>query len=120
MHSVHVLLWFVVVNSLRPSDAYMHINIASGNGLSPIPRQAIILTSAAILLIRPQGTYFSEILFKIQKFSFKEMHLKMWSAKVAAILTGLNMLNEWNEWMKCMAFYTQYFQIRKIIWKYCV
>ena len=41
----------------------------------------------------PKKTHLSEILFKIQKFSFKEMHLKMASAKVAAILPGLNLLN---------------------------
>ena len=37
-------------------------------------RQAIIWTNVAILSIRPQGTYFSEILFETQKCSFKEMH----------------------------------------------
>ena len=35
--------------------------IGSNNGLSPGRRQAIILTNAAILLIRPVGTYFDEI-----------------------------------------------------------
>ena len=69
-----------------------HTNIASDNGLSPVRRQAIVWTNAAILSIRPWGTYFSEILSKIQKFSFKEMHLKMSSAKVAAILPSLNVL----------------------------
>ena len=37
--------------------------------------------------LRPQGTHFNEILFEIQKFSFKKMHLKMSSAKVAAIMS---------------------------------
>ena len=31
-------------------------------------------------MLPSQGTYFNDILFKIQKFSFKEMHLEM-SAK---------------------------------------
>ena len=56
-----------------------HTNIASDNDLSPIRRQAIIWNNAIILLIRPQGTYFSEILFETRKFSFKKMHLKMLS-----------------------------------------
>ena len=34
----------------------------------------------------------SEILFKILKFSFKEMHLKMWSAKRRPSCLGLNVL----------------------------
>ena len=38
--------------------------------------QAIIWTSAGILLIWPPGTNFSEILIRIQTFSFKKMHLK--------------------------------------------
>ena len=63
-----------------------YTNISSYNGLSPVRRQAIIRTNVAILLIRPYGTYFNEILFKIQKFSFKEMHLKNVVCKMAAIL----------------------------------
>ena len=39
--------------------------------------KAIIWTKAAILSIWPQGTYFIEILLKMRKFSFKEIHLKM-------------------------------------------
>ena len=55
--------------------------IGSDNGLSPGRRQAIIWTTAGILLIRPLGTNFNEILIGIQTFSFKKMHLKMSSAK---------------------------------------
>ena len=55
--------------------------IGSDNGLSPRRRQAIIWTNAGILLIRPLGTNFSEILFRNQTFSFKKMHVKMSSAK---------------------------------------
>ena len=50
--------------------------IGSDNGLLPIRCQAIIWTNAGFLLIRPQGKYFKEILFEIEKFSFKEMHWK--------------------------------------------
>ena len=67
-----------------------YTNIASDNGLSPIRRQAIIWTNAVILLIRPQGTSFSEILFETRKFSFKKMHLKMTSAKWRPFCLGLN------------------------------
>ena len=55
--------------------------IGSDNGLSPGRRQAIIWTSAGILLIGPLGTNFNDMLFGIQIFSFKKMHLKMSSAK---------------------------------------
>ena len=44
---------------------YVSVNyaiIGSDNGLSPGRRQAIIWTNTGILLIRPLGTNFSEIL----------------------------------------------------------
>ena len=47
--------------------------IGSDNGLSPRQRQAITWTNVGILLIRPLGTNFSEILIGIQTFSFKKM-----------------------------------------------
>ena len=55
------------------------------NGLLPGWRQAIFWTSAAILLIGPLGTNFSEILIEIITFSVKKMFLKVSSAKTAAI-----------------------------------
>ena len=55
--------------------------IGSYNGLSPDRRQAIIWSNAGLLLIRPLGTNFSEILIEILTFSFKKMHLKVSSAK---------------------------------------
>ena len=57
------------------------IIIASDNGLSLSRRQAIIWTNAGILLIEHLGTNFSEIVIEIHIFPFKEMHLKMSSAK---------------------------------------
>ena len=72
--------------------AYLII-IASDNGLSPSRRQAIIWTNAGILLIRPLGTNFSEILIEIHTFSIKKTHLKMSSAKRRPL--------SWREiWMK--------------------
>ena len=55
--------------------------IGSGNGLSPVRRQAITWTNADLLSIRPLGTNFSVIRIKIQNFSFTKMHLKLSSAK---------------------------------------
>ena len=52
-----------VINSLRPSDAYMHrkiISIGSDNGLSFGQCQVIIGINAEILLIGPLGTNFNE------------------------------------------------------------
>ena len=66
--------------------------IASDNGLSPGRRQAIIWTSAGILLIGPLWTNFSEILIGIQAFSFKKMYLKMSCAKWRPFCLGLNEL----------------------------
>ena len=66
--------------------------IGSDNGLSPGRRQAIIWTSAGILLIGSWGTNFSEIFIGNQIFSFKKMHLKMSSAKWRPFCLGLNVL----------------------------
>ena len=66
--------------------------IGSDNGLSPYRRQAIIWTSAGILLIGPSGTNFSEILIEIHTFSSKKMLLKMSSGKWRPFCLGLNVL----------------------------
>ena len=50
--------------------------IGSDNGLSAGRRQAIIWNNDGIILIRPLGTNFSEILIKIQIFSWKKVYLK--------------------------------------------
>ena len=68
--------------------------IGSDNGLSPGRRQAIIWTSAGILLIRPIGTNFNEILTEILLFSFKKMRLKVSSAKRWPFCLGINVLNQ--------------------------
>ena len=69
------------------------IIIGSDNGLSPGRRQAIIWTSAGILLIGPMGTNFIEILIEIYISLFKKTHLKMSSAKCRASCPGLNVLS---------------------------
>ena len=66
--------------------------IGSDNGLSPEWHQAIIWTSAGILLIGHLGTNFSEISIAVQTFSFKKMHLKMSSAKWRPLCLSLNVL----------------------------
>ena len=67
-------------------------SISSDNGLSPGWRQAIIWTSARILLIGPLGTNFNDILIEIHTFLFKKMHLKMLSGKWRPFCLGLNVL----------------------------
>ena len=64
--------------------------IGSDNGLSPGRRQAIIWTNAGILLIRPLGTNFNEMLIEILTFSFVKMRLKVSSAKWRPFCLGLN------------------------------
>ena len=71
------------------------IIIGSDNGLSPGRRQAIILTNAGILLIRPFmpfGINFIEILIKINTFSCNKMHFKMLYAKCCLFRLVLNEL----------------------------
>ena len=66
--------------------------IGSDNGLSPGRRQAIIWTNAGILLIRPLGTNFNEILIEILTFSLMKMRLKVSSAKWRPFCLGFNVL----------------------------
>ena len=68
--------------------------ISSDNGLLPGRRQAIIWTNAGILLIRPLGTNFNEILIEILTFSFMKMRLKVLSAKWRPFCLGLNVLSK--------------------------
>ena len=72
--------------------------IGPDNGLSPGRRQAIIWTSAGILLIGPWGTNFSEVLIGIHTFSFKKIHLKMSSAIWRSFCLGLNVLIKEPKW----------------------
>ena len=70
------------LNWSPPSAAYMNrISNGSDDGLSPTRRQSIISTSAGLLSIAPFETNFSEILIKIQNFSFTKTHSKISSAK---------------------------------------
>ena len=81
------------INSTRPSDAYIYVSKhhCSDNGLSPGRRQAIIWTNAGVLLTRPRGINFSEILIEIPNFSVKK-YSKLSSAKWRPFCLGLNVL----------------------------
>ena len=70
------------------------VTIGSGYGLALNRRQAIMQTDAVLLSIGPLGTNFTEIQIKIRRFSFTKIHLKMSSAKMAAILSR-------GRWFKC-------------------
>ena len=92
----------LILNSATPSAAYMSVNrvsIGSDNGLSPIQHLAINWTNTCP--IGPLGTNFSEILIKIQNFSFTTMHLKISSVKRQPFCSG----GRWvNPWMKLILF----------------
>ena len=82
------------VNSLRRGDAYVYqytrpslVQIMAWHHVG-----AKWLTNAGLLSIRTWGTYFNEILFKIQEFSFKKICKKM-SVKWWPFCLGLNVLN---------------------------
>ena len=57
------------------------VSIVSDNGLLPVWHQAITYTNAGSVLMGTLRTDSSEILIKIQNFSFMEIHLKMSSVK---------------------------------------
>ena len=85
-------LWLTHWGRVTPICVGKLTIIGSKNGLSPGRRQAIIWTSAGILLIGHLGTNFSETFIRIHTFSFKEMHLKLSSAKWRPFCLGLNVL----------------------------
>ena len=60
----------------------------SGNGLSPVRRQAMTWINADLLSIAPLGTKFSKIQTEIQNFSVIKMQLKMASAKWQPFRSG--------------------------------
>ena len=64
--------------------------IGSDNGLLPVRHQAIIWTTAGILLIEPLQTNFIGIFIGIHTFSLKKMHLKMSSGKWQPFCLSLN------------------------------
>ena len=64
--------------------------IGSDNGMLPDRRQAIIWANAWILLIRPLGIQFNEII--IQTFSFMHIHLEIPPSKWRPFCLGLNVL----------------------------
>ena len=78
---------------LTHSDRVTHICVSkltiigSVNGLSPGRRQAIIWTNAGIVLIGPLRINFNETSIEIHTFSFKKIHLKLSSGKMATILS---------------------------------
>ena len=86
------------VNELTHWGWMMHICISkltiigSDNGLLPGWCQTIIGTNAGILLIRPMGTNFNEILIKIYTFSFEKMNFKISSGKWQPSCLGLDIL----------------------------
>ena len=75
------------------------VSIGSDNDLSPIRRQAFIWTNAGLLSIGPLVAKFSEILIKIQNFSFTKMHLKISSQKWRPFCPGAETLHFGNS--KC-------------------
>ena len=66
------------------------LTIIGSDDLSPGWRQAIIWTNPGLLSIETLGTNFSEILIKIQNFSFMKMHLKISSGKWRPSCLSLN------------------------------
>ena len=64
------------------------------NGLLPVRHKAIVWTDYGFLSIGTLGTSFSEIIIKIQIFSFKKMYLKILYAKLVASLSRPQCVNK--------------------------
>ena len=74
--------------------------VGSDNGLSPGRRQAIIWTSAGILLIGTLGTNFSEILRRNSYIFIQENSFENVVCEMAAILSRPQWVNTiWDHWI---------------------
>ena len=86
--------------------------IGSDNGMSLGRRQAIIWTSAVLLSTGTLEINSSQILFDIQLFSFKKIHLKMSSGKYRQFCVGLNVLTS----TICVTFVSLRLKLYSFIW----
>ena len=77
----------------RTGSPKLNVNMPKLYHLTNLHHQATIVINAGILLIRPLGTNFSEILIEIHNFSFQKIYLKMSSVKRWQFCLGLNVLN---------------------------
>ena len=84
------------------------VSIGSHNGLSPIRRQAIILTRAVLLSNGHLGTSFCEIVIKIENYSLRKKHLKISSAKWRLF---------WPAWNESISSYRhETYTVRCLLW----
>ena len=108
------------VNVLNHLPLVLHIcvrewvSICSDNGMSPNRHQAIISTNAWVLSIGPLGKHFSEILIKIQRFSFMKMHLKMsekWWPFVKGVMSQTRQYASLTYWKAAFAKYFRFVSV---------
>ena len=74
-----ICLWHMLLTYLPQCHIYVSVswvNIGSGNGLSPVQRQAITWTSADFLSIEPLRKNFNENWIERQNFSFMKISIK--------------------------------------------
>ena len=93
MTCIHAMAWYRAGDNpyAKPMMTNFIANwviIGSVNGLSSIRRHAIIWTKFGLMSIRPLGTNFSQILIKIQNFSYMKMNLEKASAKRRIYCSG--------------------------------
>ena len=72
--------------------------VGSDNGLWPGRRQAIIWINAGILLIGSLGTNFSEILFEINTFSFKKIHIR--TVNSSGLMIPYGNIVQYQHWLR--------------------
>ena len=90
--------------------------IGSDNGLAPTRHQAIIWTSAGILLIGHLGRKINEILSNILTFSFTKIRFNVSSAEWQPFCLGLNVLIWKWIWMAPQLFRRQQDHVIIVTW----
>ena len=87
-----LMLVYLIETEWRIYASVNYAIIGSENDLSPVRCQAFVWTNDRSLSIGSLGTNFSEILIKITTISFREMRLKMSSAKWQPFCLSLNVV----------------------------
>ena len=125
-----MLLWRF--NSLWPSDAHHVVSlilviIGSSNGLVPVGTKPLLETMLIYHLLDPSRKYFSEILYRIQIFSFKNagIILCMGSANERRHYIAITLLIGWSHmqndpweyvWNCCLQNVDKFLQAKIFIW----
>ena len=111
-----------ILSTLLPLGPHIYVtwaSMGSGNGLLLVRHQIITWTSADLLPVGPLWTDFSEILIRIQHFSFRKVYLTISTAKWRPFCPGRDEFDKSNElffhWILKMR---KKMRLQEVYWKF--